>query len=89
MTSIRFNKECYEWNMFGEYWQLVQKYYIAEDTDSYWENCINDFKCFIEKYKTNFSRELAIAFLNNVEKQVLEKRKAISMKGDSVCQRQN
>ena len=35
-----FDKNSDEWNFFKELYQLVEKYWIPEDTDSYWESLV-------------------------------------------------
>jgi len=67
MAGVKFNKDSPEWKMFTEYWAIVQKNYLPEDSENYWENVINDLNIFILNYQGRFARELAKALQNYLE----------------------
>ena len=72
MASVKFSKDSPEWQMFTEYWSLVQKYYVPEDTESYWESVIDDLNGFIFNNSGRFARELAKALQNYLEQKSRE-----------------
>ena len=57
-----------EYEMFNDYWQIMKQYNIPEDNDEYWERLITETDVFYEKYKTDFSRSLAMALVNETER---------------------
>ena len=69
MASAKFNKGSEEWMMFTDYWNLCQKYWIAENTDEYWDGLVDCTNEFYEKYKNiDLSEDLAMALLNSQDK---------------------
>ena len=68
MASKKFNKGSEEWMMFNDFWNLCQKYWIAEDTDEYWESVISSTNGCCKKYDhILLSRRLALAFIDAME----------------------
>ena len=68
MAEVKFSKGSEEWLMFMDYWNLCQKHWQVEDSDSYWEQLVNDTNRFYEKYKSiEFARHVALAFINTQE----------------------
>lgn len=59
MASVKFNKDSPEFAIFNEFWALLQKYYIPEETDEYWENFVQDYDVFIKKHPESIARGLA------------------------------
>ena len=53
MASKRFEKGSVEFQWFGDFWSMVQKNWIPEDTDEYWGGVIKDVREFSDKYKQN------------------------------------
>ena len=68
MAEVKFTKGSEEWQMFMDQWALCQKYWKPENKDSYWESLINDTDVFYKKYKTDFSRALALELVNEAER---------------------
>jgi len=54
MASKRFSKDSREFQFFGEFWKLAQKYYVPEESDEYWDNLIKDCSSLCNKYKDTF-----------------------------------
>ena len=65
----RFGKGSEEFTMFTDYWQFVQKYYIPEAPDAWWEELIREADKLARKYgNTQFIRDLVLAHVNDVER---------------------
>ena len=70
MAAQRFEKGSEEWQMFMDFWQLCQKYYLPEETEEYWQSVIDDGNVFIKKYNTPFARGLFMAFHMEIERKM-------------------
>lgn len=65
----RFGKGSEEFTMFTDYWQFVQKYYIPEPQDEWWEELIREADKLADKYgKTQYIRDLIMAHVNDCER---------------------
>lgn len=73
MAGTRFEKGSEEWKMFTDFWTLCQKFWIAENSDEYWQSFIDASNEFCEKYKgiTDgiFPNKLAMAILDAKEEE--------------------
>lgn len=79
MAEKRFGKGSEEWTMFTDYWQFVQKYYIPEPQDAWWEELISEADKLARKYgNTQYIRDLIFAHTNDVERRFRDARKTIS-----------
>lgn len=47
----KLDKSTAEWNMFADFWNIVQEYYIPENTDDYWKKLTVEHLEFIDKYR--------------------------------------
>lgn len=52
-----------------DFWALAKKYWIPENTDTYWETLINDCRRLSQKYTDPFAEDMLITFINNREKE--------------------
>ena len=69
MGEVKFGKETKEWGMFVDYWQFVQKYYIPEPQDEWWEELINEADKLARKYgNTHYIRDLVLAHIRDIER---------------------
>jgi hypothetical protein len=69
MGEVKFGKETKEWGMFVDYWQFVQKYYIPEPQDEWWEELISEADKLARKYgNTQYIRDLVLAHIHDVER---------------------
>lgn len=74
MGKVKFDKGNREWQMFQDYWQLIQNFYEVEDTDVYWEAYIGEADKFVKKYDNEmFPRDLVLALTNKLEKEIIKK----------------
>ncbi len=70
MASIKFKKDSAEFKWFGEFWKIVQKYWLPEKNDlHFFENAFEDLSKMYDKYNGNtkldrFSRVMILAFMN-------------------------
>jgi hypothetical protein len=64
MAAKKFEKGSPEWNMFQDFWQMCQRYWIIErDNDEYWEQLVQMVDVFTKKYKdVPLAKELALGF---------------------------
>lgn len=47
---------------------MVQSVWSVENTKEYWEKVVEDTDRFYRKYQTEFSKELALALANELER---------------------
>lgn len=65
----RFGKGSEEFVMFTDYWNFVQKYYIPEPQDEWWDELVREADKLADKYgKSYFIRDLIVAHINDVER---------------------
>lgn len=67
MASKKFEKGSSEFQWFGTFWGLVQKYWIPEESDDYWDGLVKDINQLYEKYKADakmerFCKKMAMAY---------------------------
>lgn len=73
MGEVRFSKGTEEWEVFTEFWNLCQKYWIPESTDSWWDEALGKIDTFSKKNgQTEFVRGLCMALINHLEVNHLE-----------------
>lgn len=65
----RFGKGSEEFTMFTDYWQFVQKYYIPESQDDWWDELVKEADKLANKYgKSQYIRDLIMAHVNDCER---------------------
>ena len=68
MASAKFPKGSDEFEMFTDYWNLCQKYWIPENNEEYWDTALAEIDAFAKKYgMTKFARGLGSALVNGLE----------------------
>lgn len=71
MAEVKFQKGSDEWTLFQDYYRLIQKYYIPESNDSYWDDVVEEMDGFCEKYKqVPLARKIAMEFLKTMEEEL-------------------
>ena len=73
MASVRFDRTSDEFRFFTEFWQMVQKYYLPDDSAEYWEPLLTDAAILGKKYDGIFYRNIIQGFLNYAEEYCKEK----------------
>lgn len=75
-----FDKGSAEMNMFRDFYNIIQDYWIFEDTDAYWTGLIGDMDDFYKKYQDTvpISRKLGKAFMD--DKLALHEKKKMEVK---------
>lgn len=68
MGKTRLLKGSEEFEMFQDYWKLIQENWKTEENDRYWQKVTSDCDSFYQKYQTPFAKELAVAYLNELER---------------------
>lgn len=75
MSKIELKKGTEEFEMFRDYWKMLEENWSVEDTEIYWNKVIEDTKAFYGRYKTEFSKELALALINELERKAKNEKK--------------
>lgn len=71
MADIKFQKGSEEWLMFQEYYKIIQKYYIPESNDIYWDSVVEEMDGFCKKYQqVPLAKKIAMAFLKTMEEEL-------------------
>lgn len=65
MGSVKLLKGSEEFEMFQDYWKMMQSVWSVENTKEYWEKVVEDTDRFYRKYQTEFSKELALHLQTN------------------------
>ena len=72
MGSVKLLKGSEEFEMFQDYWKMMQSVWSVENTKEYWEKVVEDTDRFYRKYQTEFSKELALSILADAGERVGE-----------------
>lgn len=75
MSKIELKKGTEEFEMFRDYWKMLEENWGVEDTEIYWNKVIEDTKAFYGRYKTEFSKELALTLINELERKAKNEKK--------------
>lgn len=67
---VRLSKGSEEFEMFQDYWNLLQENWGVENTDHYWNKVQEDSERFYQKYRTPFAKDLVLACLNELERKL-------------------
>ena len=69
MGSVKLLKGSEEFEMFQDYWKMMQSVWSVENTKEYWEKVVEDTDRFYRKYQTEFSKELATGTCKRIGKE--------------------
>lgn len=75
MSAIKLQKGTEEFEMFRDYWKMLEENWGVEDSEAYWNKVIEDTDAFHRKYDTEFSKELALALINELERKEKDEKK--------------
>lgn len=76
MASKKLPRGTPEFEMFGEFYNLVQEFYEVEDTDEYWDGLIYKSGKLIDKYgRYSLARYLCSGFADYQGHKLNERRK--------------
>lgn len=75
MSAIKLQKGTEEFEMFRDYWKMLEENLGVEDSEAYWNKVIEDTDAFYRKYETEFSKELALALINELERKAKDEKK--------------
>lgn len=73
MAGKKFEKGSEEFRFFGEFWQMVQKYYLPDNSGEYWTPLLTDAAMLGKKYDGLFFKCIIQGFLDYAEKASKEK----------------
>ena len=67
-----FSKDSAEMLMFRDSYNIIQQYWVPENTEEYWQGLIDESNAFIERFRHTcpLSRKLIVAF-NNQQEEVM------------------
>lgn len=68
MGTVKLQKGTEEFEMFRDYWKMLEENWGVEDSEVYWNKVIEDTDAFYRTYKTEFSKELALALTAELER---------------------
>lgn len=77
MAEVKFSKNDLEWTTLNEFWSILQKYYVPEDTEEYWEKVVSDVNVFGGKEPKLLRRELAKTLINVLEQKYRESKATV------------
>lgn len=75
MGTVKLQKGTEEFEMFRDYWKMLEENWGVEDSEAYWNKVIEDTDAFYRKYETEFSKELALALINELERKAKDEKK--------------
>lgn len=61
--------------MFRDYWKMLEENWGVEDSEPYWNKVIGDADAFYRKYETEFSKELVLVLINELERKAKDEKK--------------
>ena len=68
MAGKQFDRDSEEFKFFAEYYKFVQKYYIPENTDPYWDDMLAEANLMYQKYHIDYCREIIMATIGFLER---------------------
>lgn len=68
MGTVKLQKGTEEFEMFRDYWKMLEENWDVKDSEVYWNKVIEDTDAFYRTYKTEFSKELALALTAELER---------------------
>ena len=72
MASKKFEKGSEEWQFFQDYWNFRQKYYEADNDDSWWDEFIRESTDLEKKYRNSeisfYANKLIVAHIDDVDR---------------------
>lgn len=67
----KLGKETSEFKAFGDIWKFYQAYYIAEESDDYWNKMIEDGNRIVANYKdVPLAKIIVIAIIDLKAKEI-------------------
>lgn len=68
MGKVKLQRGGEEFELFQDYWKLYQEHLAVEDSEAYWEKALEGGQAFYQKYKTPFAKDLAVAYMSELER---------------------
>lgn len=62
-------------NMFGDVFTLLKKYYSPEPRDEFWEQIKAEIDVVYSKYNTQLCKDILLAIANDIDRRYKERRK--------------
>ena len=62
MASKKFEKGSEEYEFFKDFYNFMQKYWIPEEEDEWWEEVVRESGILINKHNTRLARDMFQAF---------------------------
>ena len=61
----KLTKTDADFQMFADYYNLYQDFYMPEKGNDYWQSLISEADAFLSKYKTKYAEDLITAYLDS------------------------
>lgn len=68
MARKNIQRGSEEFELFTDFWNLYKNHAVIEHNESYIDQVIQAADEFYKNYNTEFSKELAAAFVNEIER---------------------
>lgn len=69
MAEVKIQKGTEVFQMFQDYWTLIQRLWGVEKSGKYFEQVIHDCDLFVKKYsESKFSIDLAVSLMNELDR---------------------
>lgn len=75
MASVTSKDIPEVFQMFGDVFNLLKKYYKPEPHDEFWEQLKIDIDLVYKKYKTELCKDILLAIANDIDRRFTERRK--------------
>lgn len=72
MAEMRFKKDSEEFKIVNEFLLILQRYYLPEEKDEYWESLLKELNDYYKKYDTKLARGLAKFAMNYLDEKYRE-----------------
>lgn len=75
MAAVK-NSEIPEiFQMFGDAFNLLKKYYKPESGEEYWEQLKNEIDIIYKKYNSQLCKDVLLAIANDIDRRFMEDKK--------------
>lgn len=72
MGSVAFSKDSKMYQMFSDYFKLIQSIWQVEENDHYWEQVVIDTTAFHSKYKEEYALDLVKSLTSELSRKSMD-----------------
>ncbi len=66
--KTKIAKNDIEFQMFADYWKLLEEYFVPENDEKYWEDLLSSVRKFAKKYNSGFAKDLGLSLIDELER---------------------